>query len=150
MTIFNMLTPEVLGGTAILGFGMIYLITKLLAAIGAWKVFTKSGEAGWKAFIPFYSKFIRFNLYWDKKYFWIYLALTIVAYLLGSNVTGVMALIAFAAVVGKIITTVKVEMKCARCFGMGTGMGILLIIMPWLANMILGFGKAEYQGKVTN
>ena len=141
---FEMLTPEVLGGAAFLGAGFFYLITKLLAAIGSWKVFKKCGEAGWKAFIPFYSKYVRFNLYWDKKFFWIYLAMLIVSYGLGSNATGAMALVAAAAGIGMFITTVKVEMKCARCFGKGTGMGILLIIMPWLANIILGFGKAEY------
>ena len=63
------MTPEFFAGTAILGFGFVYLIGWLLSAIGSWKVFKKCGEAGWKAFIPFYNKYVRFNLYWDKKYF---------------------------------------------------------------------------------
>ena len=144
MGIIEMMTPEAMAGAGFLGFGFVYLIAKVLAAIGSWKVFKKCGEAGWKAFIPFYNKYIRFNLYWDKKFFWIYLVMALVSYGLGSNATGVMALVALAAGIGMIITTVKVEMKCARCFGKGTGMGILLIVMPWLANIILGFGKAEY------
>ena len=138
------LTPEILTGTAFVGFGFFYLITKLLAAIGTWKVFKKCGEAGWKAFIPFYSKYVRFNLYWDKKFFWLYLITYIVSTTMGASATGALALVVAAAAICGMVTTIKVEFKCAKCFGMGAGMGILLVIMPWLANIILGFGKAEY------
>ena len=141
---FEMLTPEVLGGSMILFGGIAYLIIKLLAAIGTWKMFTKSGEAGWKAFIPFYSKFLRYNLYWDKKYFLIYAIAYLVMTVLGSAAEGVMGFVVLAASIVVIVTTIKVEFKCARCFGKGAGMGILLLVMPWLANIILGFGKAEY------
>ena len=139
-----MLTPEILAGAGFLGFGFFYLITKLLSAIGSWKVFTKCGEAGWKAFIPFYNKFIRFNLYWDKKFFWLYLVAYIFTTTIGASATGLMGLVVIAAAIAGLVVTIKMEMKCAQCFGKGTGMGILLVIMPWLANIILGFGKAEY------
>ena len=59
------MTPEMIGGAAFLSLGLVYVIGWLLAAIGSWKVFKKCGEAGWKAFIPFYNKYIRFKLYWD-------------------------------------------------------------------------------------
>ena len=138
------MTPEMIGGAAFLVFGIIYLITKILAAIGSWKVFKKCGEAGWKAFIPFYNKYVRFSLYWDKKFFWLYLIAYIVTTTVGSSATGVLGLIVAAVAIAGVVVTFKMEMKCARCFGKGAGMGILLVIMPWLANIILGFGKAEY------
>ena len=138
------MTPEMIGGAAILGFGFVYFIGWLLSAIGTWKVFKKCGEAGWKAFIPFYNKYIRFKLYWDKKYFWLYLIAYIVSTTVAAKATGLLALVVAAIVIAGAVVTVKMEMKCARCFDKGVGMGILLIIMPWLANIILGFGKAEY------
>ena len=138
------MTPEILGGISILGFGLIYVIGFILSAIGSWKVFTKSGEAGWKAFIPFYAKYVRFNLYWDKKFFWLYLIAYIVSTTVGANATGLFGLVVVAIAIAGVVVTFKMEMKCARCFGKGTGMGILLLVMPWLANIILGFGKAEY------
>lgn len=141
---FDVLTPEILGGAAILGAGFFYLINKILAAIGTWKVFKKCGEAGWKAFIPFYNRYIRFKLYWDKKYFWLYLIANIISTALGTSAEGIMSLVVAAAGIAVVVTLVKVEFKCARCFGKGAGMGLLLIFMPWLANIILGFGKAEY------
>ena len=138
------MTPEILGGISILGFGLVYLIGFILSAIGSWKVFTKSGEAGWKAFIPFYSKYVRFNLYWDKKFFWLYLIAYIVTTTVGTGASGLMGLVVAAIAIAGLVVTFKMEMKCARCFGKGIGMGILLVFMPWLANIILGFGKAEY------
>ena len=138
------MTPEIIGGISILGFGLFYLIGCILSAIGSWKVFTKSGEAGWKAFIPFYSKYVRFNLYWDKKFFWLYLIAYIVTTTVGAGASGLMGLVVAAVGIAGVVVTFKMEMNCARCFGKGTGMGILLVFMPWLANIILGFGKAEY------
>ena len=138
------MTPEMIGGAAFLSFGLVYVIGWLLAAIGSWKVFKKCGEAGWKAFIPFYNKYIRFKLYWDKKYFWVYLITYIFSTTMGANATGVLALVVAAAAICGMITVIKVDFKCAKCFGKGAGMGILLVVMPWLANIILGFGKAEY------
>lgn len=141
----EIMTPEVLGGTMVLVAGFVYLLIKLLAAIGTWKMFNKAGVAGWKAFIPFYGKYIRYSLFWDKKFYWVFLVAYIVMTAIGSAAEGVLAFVAFAAAIVALVTTCKVEFKCARCFGKGTGMGLLLLFMPWLANIILGFGKAEYQ-----
>lgn len=145
MTMMNMMTPEVLGGTMMLVVGFVYLLIKILAAIGTWKMYNKAGVAGWKAFVPVYSRYVRYNLFWDKKYFWIFAIAYIIMTALGAYAEGIMALVVMVTAIVVMVVSIKVEFKCARCFGMGTGMGILLLIMPWLANIILGFGKAEYQ-----
>lgn len=33
----------------------------LLIAVARWSMFTKMGEAGWKAFIPFYDIYVLFS-----------------------------------------------------------------------------------------
>ena len=106
------MSPEAIGGAAFLVVGILFLISKILAAIGSWKVFTKSGEAGWKAFIPFYNKYVRFNLYWDKKFFWLYLIAYVVATTLGANATGLMGLVVAAIAIAGAVVTIKMEMKC--------------------------------------
>lgn len=141
----EILTPEVLGGTMVLVAGLVYLLIKVLAAVGTWKMFSKAGVAGWKAFIPVYSRYVRYNLFWDKKFFWVFAIAYIVMTALGANAEGIMALVVMIAAIAVMVVSIKVEFKCARCFGKGAGMGILLLVMPWLANIILGFGKAEYQ-----
>ena len=142
--------PEMIMG-ALAGLGIVFtiavvfaLVRYLMHAIGYSAMYRKAGVAGWKAFIPFYGKFIRYKLYWDKKYFLMYAIAYLVMTVLGSAAEGIMGFVVLAASIVVIVTTIKVEFKCARCFGKGAGMGILLVIMPWLANIILGFGKAEY------
>ena len=73
-----MMTPEVLVGSAVMVMGIAiaiaYLIGKILEIFGSYKMFRKSGDAGWKAFIPFYSTYTRFRLFWDKRFYWIYIS----------------------------------------------------------------------------
>lgn len=137
----HMLTSEMMGGALAVGSG-VSLFGKVLAMIGTWKMFTKAGVAGWKALIPYYNDFIRFDLFWDKKVFWLYLVLTVALQVLTAS--GNAGLIAGAVAVALLVVTFKMARRTAECFGMGTGMMLLLVFVPWLGNFILGFGKAEY------
>lgn len=149
MTIVDIIAPELVGGSIlmVMCFGLLYLLGKLLQLIGTYEMFRKSGDAGWKALIPFYATYTRFNLYWDKKFFWIHMILLLASGYLGSSATGTAGIIAGLVSLGLIVTSVKICLENARCFGKGAGMTILLILMPWLGTMILGFGNAEFQGK---
>ena len=149
MTTIESIAPEILGGSLLLmmGIGICYLLSKFLQVFGVYKMFRKSGEAGWKALVPFYATYTRFNLYWDKKYFWIYLVLLLASGYLTSAVSGAAGFIASLVSLGLIITRAKLELENACCFGKGIGMTILLLLMPWLGFGILGFGNAEIQGK---
>ena len=40
------------------------LVFYIFYAIGGYRIFTKCGEAGWKAFIPFYNTYIQYRLTW--------------------------------------------------------------------------------------
>lgn len=45
------------------------IVWYLLVVIGAWKMFEKAGEAGWKAIIPIYNMYIVFKFAWQTMYF---------------------------------------------------------------------------------
>ena len=45
----------------------------LLIAVARWSMFTKMGEKGWKAFIPFYDIYILFSKCWSTRAAWNYI-----------------------------------------------------------------------------
>ena len=53
------------------------LIWYVLQVIARWKVFTKAGEAGWKAIIPVYNEYVMYKISWQTMYFWIVFGLLI-------------------------------------------------------------------------
>jgi hypothetical protein len=110
------------GGIGV-GFLLLYLLLIVLVIIGAWKVFTKAGQAGWKVLIPIYNAIILLRIV---------------------GLSGWYVLLFLVPIVN-IIFDIYVSYKLAKSFGYGIGMTILLILaIGWL---ILGFGKATYLGQ---
>ena len=69
----------------------------LLIAIARWSMFTKMGEKGWKAFIPFYDIYILFSKCWSTRAAWNYITGIFVSVLFEFGVfksTGDIAMIA--------------------------------------------------------
>ena len=103
---------------------LIALALIVLICVGQWRVFTKAGEYGWAAFVPFYSQYVLFRITWGKGIlFWL-------------------LLIPLVNVVIAIITDVKL----ARAFGKGNGFALGLIFFPSIFMPILGLGDAQYLG----
>ena len=70
-------------GVILLFLIVVPLTIFILRKVAYYKVYSKSGEHGWKVFIPFYSHYIRYKLMWQPRYFWFYLIPTIVISVLG-------------------------------------------------------------------
>ena len=90
-----------------------------------WRIFTKAGEKGWKALIPFYSDYINYKIAWDGR---IYLALlvgTIASSVLGAlfglinaGLGMVVSVIISTVVAGaKAVASMILQFKFARAFG---------------------------------
>ena len=47
-----------------------------------------------------------------------------------------------------VFVVVKQNIKMAKLFGKGAGTGIALIFFPGITSLILGLGKAEFQGEM--
>ncbi len=110
------------GATAILL--VIYFAVIILEIAGIWKVFTKAGQPGWAAIIPFYN---------------IYLMLKI------SGHPGWWLVLFFIPIVNIIVFFIM-GIDIARSFGKSTGFGVGLVLLGFIFWPILGFGDARYVG----
>ena len=141
-------------GAGVLGaFAVLAVIGQLLwffvSAFGYRKMFLKSGEAGWKAFVPYYKHFICFKFAWNTKMFWPFLVSLLLMQAMPDSEGLVKALISIACIVIFVVLDVKLNIRVAASFGKSTGWGVLLFFFPFVVSFILGFGKAEYIGNTT-
>ena len=67
--ILDLLFPDVEAGnyTALVVIVCVAFTLWLLTAVARWRTFNKMGEAGWKAFVPFYSLYILYSKCWSTK-----------------------------------------------------------------------------------
>ena len=144
-----MLEDIALGLGALFFFGMAYVIIRyLLNAIGLCTMYRKAGVAPWKAFIPVYNTYNNYKLSWNREMFTLSVVLDIVLISLGGAETLIPQLAAAATGITLIVVTVKQNIKMAKLFGKGAGTGIALILFPGITSLILGLGKAEFQGEM--
>ena len=108
--------------------GFAALIFGILAIVGMWKVFTKAGEPGWTALIPFVNSYKMFKIAWGN---------------------GRLFLLCLIPIVN-IVVGIMLCIKMARAFGKGTGFAVGLIFLPSIFFIILGFSDAVYYGPVRN
>lgn len=106
------------------GYYICSLIFYVISVVAMWKMFEKADEAGWKSIIPIYNLYILFKIAWGK---------------------GWMFLLLFVPVVN-IVIAIMFDIKLAKSYGGGIGMILLCIFLPTIAQLILGFGSAEYIG----
>lgn len=60
----------------------INIVVFVLTIVASWMLYSKAGEPGWAAIIPFYSSYVKFKITGKKKLFWGYLA-SIIAMIVG-------------------------------------------------------------------
>jgi hypothetical protein len=106
------------------GILMIYLAIVVLWVLGMWCVFAKAGESGWQALIPIWSLIVLLRIV-GRPWWWLFLSII--------------------PIVG-FVTLIVVSIDLARSYGRGGGTAVGLILLQPLFIMILGFGRAEYQG----
>lgn len=101
------------------------IVVFIIAAL--WRVFTKAGQPGWAAIVPFYNIYIMLKIA-GKPAWWLLL---------------------FLIPLVNIVIAVLVSIELAKCFGKGTGFGIGLAFLGFIFYPILGFGDATYQGSAS-
>jgi hypothetical protein len=128
---------------------VVYLIAHyLVCAIGYSQMYRKAGEAPWKAFIPVYNTYNNYKISWNGKLFFLSAALYILMTAFANSTMLAVQLAVMAASIALIVVTVKQNVKMAKRFGKGAGTGIALIFFPGITSLILGLGKAEFQGEM--
>ncbi len=130
----------------IIGAVLFVFIWDILQAVGYWNIFTKAGEAGWKALIPFYSTYVRYKLTWNVKMFWISALLIIANSFIPESENFVFSLVRVVLSVGSLVITVKAFHKLSLSFGHGAGFTVGLFFLEPVFALILGFGQSQYEG----
>ena len=103
---------------------LIALFVLLIVVISAWKIFTKAGQPGWAAIVPFYNVIVLLQIV-GKPHWWIVLLI----------IPGV-----------NFVVAIIVMLALAERFGKGAGFGIGLAFLGIIFFPILAFGDARYQG----
>ncbi|MGN0438678.1 MAG: DUF5684 domain-containing protein [Lachnospiraceae bacterium] len=116
------------GAAALAGFSIIYMVVCLALAIvmvvALWKIFSKAGEPGWAAIIPFYNNYVLFKIAMGNG--WLFLLM-------------------FVPFVN-LVVSIMVYFKLAKAFGKGIGFGFGLLFLYPIFILILAFGSSEYIG----
>ena len=129
------------GITAIAVF--IIPIWYLLLAAAYWKMFKKAGEPGWKGIIPLLNIYVMFKFCWKTSFFWLALVCSIGATIFSYSGATFLGEI-FAMVAGVIY--IVVDYYLARSFGKRLGYTAGLVFLNPIFMLILGLGRAEYEG----
>jgi len=106
--------------------GPIYLVGLVLAVImivALWKIFTKAGEPGWAAIVPFYNAYTEFKIAGLNP--WLFLLM----------------FIPFVNIVAAIWVSIKIGERFGKSIGWSI---VLLVLFPFIGFLILGFGKDVY------
>ena len=137
-------------GLMVLGAIALGLVQMILFVIGRWRLFIKAGKPGWHSIIPFLSTYEEYSLCWNGVtgiLAGICLAGIFIFSFITTRVQADWAVLATSAIgIVYLVLTLIENFKLSKAFGKGIGFGIVLIIFKAIGRLILGFGKAEYQG----
>lgn len=104
-----------------IGFYLVMFVLGILCIVAWWKIFEKAGEDGWKSLIPFYNTYILFKISCGNG--WLFLILFIFSPFIYWQ-----------------------EWKLCKAFDKGIGFFVLMLFLPPVAYLMLGFGDADYIG----
>ena len=105
-------------------FGVIFLAVSILQIVAKWRIFSKAGEHGWAALIPFYNTYVLYKITWESGLFFI------LSYIPCLN----------------MILTIMTNMKLAAVFGKGDGFVLGLSLLGFIFYPVLAFDSSEYDG----
>ncbi len=106
------------------GILLAQLVMMIIAIAGVWKVFTKAGEPGWAAIVPFFNFYVMLKIA-GKPGWWL--------------------LLIFVPLVNIVIIIMTLH-GISKSFGKGVGFTLGLLFLGMIFYPILGFGSAQYQG----
>lgn len=149
-------------GAGLLTFFLMLIAFYVLVVIASWKIFEKAGEKGWKALIPIYNIYILFKIVGMSTWFWVCLAVAVIAEIVAVAFTGnttdsvdaatlemnpLVTLTLFVEIILFVIVEIMYAIRTAKAFGKGGGFAVGLFFLPNIFWLILGFGKAKYNKK---
>lgn len=106
---------------------IVFLAALAVSAVGLWLVFRKAGRPGWTSLIPFYNGYVLLKIAGRPGWWLLLLLIPLV----------------------NVVITLIVSLDLAKAFGKSTVFGVVgLWLFSVVGFLMLGFGKATYQGPV--
>ena len=128
-------------------FLFIYLL--LLPFIAYWKLFKKVGIPGWKSLIPFYNTFLVFKIAGMPGICFLptsILSLISTIYQKADSMPKWLIIATLILTIVNVVINIIRGIKLAKVFNKGIVFTIGLILLPEIFEIILGMGKAKYNG----
>lgn len=157
MSIFDYFFQRLLDGSLLEGTGplvIVLTVTYVIASmVGRWLVFKKAGRTPWHSLIPFFSRYILFDISW---YGWIaivVMALELISALIEPAADGPVKLglrsgLYLVLTLTYCFITIVMKLKLAKSFDLGIGYAFGLIFMEDLVLLVIGLQKKTvYYGK---
>ncbi|HSX34398.1 MAG TPA: DUF5684 domain-containing protein [Candidatus Saccharimonadales bacterium] len=110
---------DIFGNVFALLLGVAFVV---LIFASMWRVFTKAGKPGWASLVPLYNSYVLLKIA-GKPGWWLILS--------------------FIPIVNFVVAVI-VYYQLVKCFGKGLGFLVLMLLVPFVAYPILGFGSAVY------
>ena len=148
------------------------VLSYALSIVGEWILLEKIGEKGWKALLPFYRTYLLFRIFWDRKIYFLYLALTVILLIcavytlmatilamtilvMGYSIQEGQLLFSIVLLLGLSIATIVMQWKLYRKISARFGEGKLftfgLLLFPGIFLLVLGLSsRYEYQEEMND
>lgn len=144
----------ILIGGGLLGLSIVILLTILAGAfiwyiflaVGYWNIFRKAGEIPWKALIPFYNTYTRYQISWSTSMFWLSILLNVINGLIPEDARFILATLSLVLSIAGLVISAKSCMKLAESFGHGVGFAVGLFFLEPIFVLILGLDDSKYIG----
>lgn len=104
------------------------LIITILSLVSSWMIFKKMGRQGWEGIVPVYNMYVLCQELYGNG--WKFLLMLIPLY--------------------NIYFIIKLYIDWSNAFGMGVGFAIGMLLLPFIFQLILAFGKAQYRNAAAN
>lgn len=138
-------------GSAFIGvfffmFGLVMLIVAVII-ISLWKIFTKAGQPGWAAIVPYYGYYIQ-TVKVARASIWYFIVACVPTLLAITRVPIPEAVEGALGTVTFVMYAIVVY-KMAKMFGKGIGYTIGLVLLPFIFYPMLAFGDSVYLSNET-
>ena len=104
------------------------LIITVLSLVASWMIFKKMGRQGWEGIVPVYNMYVLCEELYGNG--WKFLLMLIPLY--------------------NIYFGIKLYIDWAKAFNMGIGFAIGMLLLPFIFQLILAFGNAQYCNATAN